>query len=79
MRPPDVDDRIREVMAEVLEVETAAIGPGFERTDSPLWDSLNHLRLISALEEVFEIRFDMRELAGLERFESIRAAVAARL
>jgi acyl carrier protein len=79
MRPPDVDDRIREVMAGVLEVQADTIGPGFERSDSPLWDSLNHLRLITALEEVFEIRFDMRELAGLERFESIRAAVAERL
>jgi acyl carrier protein len=76
---PAADDRIREVMAGVLEVEPDAIGPAFGRADAPLWDSLNHLRLVTALEEAFGIRFSMREVAELERFESIRQAVVRRL
>jgi acyl carrier protein len=76
---PNVEDRIREVMAGVLEVEPGAIGARFGRDDAPLWDSLNHLRLITALEEAFGIRFDMREVARMERFESIQQAVAERL
>jgi acyl carrier protein len=74
-----VESRIREVMAGVLEVEPAAIGANFGRDDAALWTSLNHLRLITALEESFDIRFDMREVARMERFESIQQAVAERL
>jgi acyl carrier protein len=79
MGPPDVEDRIRAVMAGVLEVEPGAIGTGFRRDDTPQWDSLSHLRLITALEEAFGIRFDMREVGRMERFESIRHAVEQRL
>ena len=66
-------------MAGVLEVEPGAIDADFGRDDAPLWDSLNHLRLITALEEAFGIRFEMREVARLERFQSIQQAVAERL
>ena len=75
----DVEDQIREVMAEVLDMEPGAIGPGFGRDDAPLWDSLNHLRLITALEAAFGVRFDMREVTRMERFESIQSAIEQRL
>jgi len=76
---PALDARIREVMAGVLDVAPEAIGDGFARADSSRWDSLNHLRLVTALEAAFGIRFTMREVPELARFEAIRQAVAGRL
>jgi acyl carrier protein len=75
----DAERRIREVMAEVLEIDPAAIGAGFHREEAPSWDSMNHLRLISALEEAFGIRFTMKEVEEMERFDTIRRLVAERL
>jgi acyl carrier protein len=75
----DVQDRIREVMAGVLELPPAAIVAGFARDGNPRWDSLTHLRLVTALEEAFGIRFDMREVSLLSRFEAIQSAVERRL
>lgn len=75
----DLEDRLREVMASVLELPPDAIGPGFARAGTPQWDSLTHLRLITALEEAFGIRFDMREVPDLARFESIESAILNRL
>jgi acyl carrier protein len=75
----NLEDRIREVMSGVLELDPDAIGAEFGRDDTPLWDSLNHLRLITALEEAFGIRFDMREVSRMERFEAIQHAVVERL
>ena len=75
----DVGEQLREVMAGVLEVEPGAIGAGFGRDDTPQWDSLNHLRLITAIEEAFGIRFDMREVSRMERFEAIQRAIVERL
>lgn len=75
----DVDRRIKEVLAEVLEVDPAVIGDGFHHDDAPLWDSLNHLRLVSTLEEAFGIRFTMKEVGEMERYDTIRRLVSERL
>ena len=75
----DVEARIREVMAAILEVEPEGIDGGFAREGTASWDSLNHLRLVSALEEAFGVRFTMREVGELDGFHSIRDLIAARL
>ena len=75
----EAERRIREVMAEVLEIEPGLIREGFGRDDAPSWDSLNHLRMVTALEEAFGIRFTMREVGEMERFEAIRRLVTERL
>jgi acyl carrier protein len=74
----DVDGRIREVIGGILEVDPAAIGEGFLRDSTPSWDSLNHLRLVSALEEAFGIRFTMREVGEMDGFDAIRRKVSGR-
>lgn len=79
MSSSEVDDQVREVMAGVLDVEAAAIDDGFRRDDASAWDSMNHLRLISALEEAFGIRFTMKEVGEMESFGDLRQRVAERL
>lgn len=75
----NADRRIKEVMAEVLEIDPAVIQEGFHRDDAPAWDSLNHLRMVTALEETFGIRFTMKEVGEMERFDTIRRLVSERL
>jgi acyl carrier protein len=75
----DAERRIKQVMAEVLEIDPAAIGEGFRREAVPAWDSLSHLRLVTALEEELGVRFTMKEVGEMERFEVIRRLVAERL
>src|SRR5436309_3262273 len=77
--PDEVERRVREVAAGVLGVDPAALDDGFGRADSPRWDSLNHLRLISSLEQALGLRFTMAEVRSMERFGEIRRAVASRL
>ena len=82
-RPEEVhveaERRIKQVMAEVLEVDPASIREEFQRDEASSWDSMAHLRLVSALEETFGIRFTMREVGEMERFETIRRLVMERL
>lgn len=79
MTSSELDSRIREVMAGVLDVEADAIADGFRRDDAAAWDSMNHLRLITALEEAFGIRFTMKEVGEMESFGDVRQRVAERL
>ncbi len=55
----DIITRILEVDREDIEMDTA-IG------DLPEWDSLNHLRIITELEEEFGIKYSQSDLAELE-------------
>ena len=75
----EVDSQVREVMAGVLDVEAETLDDGFRRDDASTWDSMNHLRLISALEEAFGIRFTMKEVGEMESFGDVRQRVAERL
>lgn len=75
----EAERRIKQVMAEVLEVDPGTIREGFQREEASSWDSMAHLRLVSALEETFGIRFTMREVGEMERFETIRRLVMERL
>ena len=79
MSSSEVDRQIREVMAGVLDVEAELLDDGFRRDDASAWDSMNHLRLISALEEAFGIRFTMKEVGEMESFGDVRQRVAERL
>lgn len=79
MTSSELDSRIREVMAGVLDVEADAIADGFRRDAAAAWDSMNHLRLITALEEAFGIRFTMKEVGEMESFGDVRQRVAERL
>ena len=77
--PLQLDARIREVMSEILEVDPGSIGDGFSRESVSSWDSLSHLRLVTALEEAFRIKLTMKEVGEMDRFETIRRMIAERV
>ena len=75
----DLDTRIKEVMAEVLEIDPRRIDDNYSREEASTWDSLNHLRLITALEEALGVKFTMQEVEEMQRYGQIRERTAAHL
>ena len=73
----DLDTRIKEVMAEVLEIDPLRIDDDYSREEASTWDSLNHLRLITALEEALGVKFTMQEVEEMQRYGQIRERTAA--
>lgn len=71
-------ERIRQIMSGVLEIDPDAINDRATPEDVARWDSLNHLRLISALEDAFGISFTTREASGIDSFEKIVSAVESK-
>ena len=49
----DVEARVRELLAQVLDVPASEVGPGFTEASTANWTSLNHLMLVSQLESEF--------------------------
>ncbi|HEX5385184.1 MAG TPA: acyl carrier protein [Gemmatimonadales bacterium] len=71
-----IDDRLKAILAEVLEVRPAAIADDFSRDSTPNWDSLGHLTLVSTLESEFGVTFGMAEMLELTSYRRIRDALA---
>ena len=70
--------RLREVMAQVLDLPPGEIGPELSTETSSAWTSLNHLMLISQLESEFGVVFSSQEVKGLTSFSAILDALGRR-
>jgi acyl carrier protein len=64
-------EKIKAIMAEILDVEVTDIGNDFNPESADNWDSLNNLHLITGLEEEFGITLTMSEIQGMVNFSEI--------
>ncbi|HET7314096.1 acyl carrier protein [Salinisphaera sp.] len=61
-----MNEQLRSVIADALDLEPAEVTPELTRgSDAVAWDSMGHLRLITAVEETFDIRLSMDEIEGI--------------
>lgn len=75
---PRLASRVRELLAEVLDVPATNVGPEFSAASSAAWTSLNHLMLISQLESEFGVIFTNQEIRDLTSFTAIVDALGRR-
>ena len=54
------------VAAAVFQVDTDGIDLAMTPNDIEKWDSLNHLRLITAVEREFNVRLSMNQILAVE-------------
>lgn len=71
-------DRLRWLVADVLAVDPDIVNEKLAPGTSDTWDSLNHLRLISAVEQEYSVSFTMREIESIRGFASLRALLEAK-
>ena len=73
-----IDDRITAVFQDVFANDTLQLGDTTTFADVPGWDSLAHVRLITALETEFDTKFSVRDVMKMNSVGAIRNAVAAK-
>lgn len=61
-----MNERLRVLMAELLDLPSSEVTADMRRDDIEAWDSLSHLRLITAIEGEFGATFTMDEIAQLQ-------------
>lgn len=61
-----MNERLRVLVAELLDLPPGEVTPEMRRADIETWDSLSHLRLITAIESEFGATFTMDEIAQLQ-------------
>jgi acyl carrier protein len=71
--------RVREIMAQVLDLAPGDIGPELSTASSSAWTSLNHLMLISQLENEFGVVFSNQEIKALTSYPAVLDILGRRL
>jgi acyl carrier protein len=73
-----VNAKLVEIVAELFDLPPAAVDDALTPEDVELWDSMNHLRLVSAVEEEFQIKLSMQEIESIRSLGALRALVEER-
>jgi|SRR5215469_13949187 len=69
------DDKLYQVLADVLDIKPDSISEDSSPESIASWDSLNHLNVVMALDIEFDIRLSLDEAVALRNVGSIRATL----
>ncbi len=72
-----MNEKLQSIVAETLGLPAGAVTPDLQREAEAAWDSLNHLRLITAVEEAFGVRFTMAEIQAITTAGELERTLAA--
>ena len=75
----NIEEKVKEIIAKVLEVKVEDINKDTAIGDIPEWDSLSHIQIISAIEKEFGFNFTPDVMMDLEDVSDIVAAVEERV
>jgi len=73
-----MNERIRHILAVVLEMPEHDIHESLAAEQTSNWDSIRQLNLVMALEDAFAVSFSSEELGSLTSYRAIADALAQR-
>jgi acyl carrier protein len=79
MTNEDLDERLREISATVLGIDSDMLSESSSPENLAAWTSIRHLSLIAVVEEAFSIQFSLAEIHGAQRFGELRRIVSERV
>jgi acyl carrier protein len=71
--------RLNDVFREILDDDGLVISDETVAADVENWDSLNHIKLVVAIEECFDVKFSNREIASWTCVGDMKRSLATRL
>jgi len=74
-----LSDRVRGIIADVLEVSIASIRPDSSPETVDTWDSVHHLNLVLALEQEFGLQFEPEEIDQMKDMQRILAILGSKV
>jgi acyl carrier protein len=68
-------DKLRSVILRALDLDDYPLTEETLANEVPGWDSLSHIRVLTAVEDVFDIRFKSQEVMRLKNVGELDALV----
>jgi acyl carrier protein len=69
-------DKLRALLGEVLEMEIPP-SADVQRASTAAWDSLNHLRVVMAVEEEFGVRLEPDQVASIGSLSDLERLISS--
>ena len=69
-------EQLSAIVADALDLDHIELTPETVATEVEGWDSLNHVRIVVAVEEAFHVRFKTGEITSLKKVGDLMALVA---
>jgi acyl carrier protein len=79
MTSADVLAKLQPIFQDVFDMPELALKPELSASDIEEWDSLNHVRIISAAEDLFSVRFSAQEIEDLTCVGDFAQLIAGKL
>jgi acyl carrier protein len=73
------DERVRHVMADVLDLDPDRIDASTAMESVESWDSLTHINMCLALEQEFQVSFDVAEMESMLSYGDVLQVLQAKL
>lgn len=72
-------ERVRGIVADVLQVPASQITPESSTENTGSWDSVHHLNLVLALEQEFDTQFDPEEIDKMTSIQRMVETVESKV
>lgn len=79
MSREEVFEKLNEVFRDVFDDESIVVTDTTTANDIEDWDSLEHINLIVAIENKFQIKFKMNEVTGLKNVGEMVDVIVGRV
>ena len=66
MEHDELMKELNKIFIDVFEDDTIVLKDETTTEDIPVWDSLNHIQMITAVEKHYKIRFDLNDLLNFK-------------
>jgi len=67
--------KVKVLLAKIMRVDVSTITANSSTNTVATWDSLNHMKLVLALEEEFDVAFDETQIEQMSEFVNIVALI----
>jgi acyl carrier protein len=74
----DTFKRVQAIIADKLGVSPETVRVGSKASDLREWDSVNHIMIISDIEEAFDFKFRLEEIAEMDSVPKLVQAIDSR-
>jgi acyl carrier protein len=73
-----MEERIKEIIADVLDIDSVTVHGGMSMDTVEAWSSLTHITLCLSLEQDFDVSFTVDEMESMVSYDDIVRVLSAK-
>lgn len=75
----NITNILHTILEETFDDESVQFSKNTSRDDIESWDSLGHIRLLTAIEEEFKIKFNLDEIENISTIQQIEQLISEKI